>query len=72
MSVPLALVLAADQNNLHNTDRQQRRLALGRTPVEKAGGGRELQTCMTPSTYFDTLCRCLYIAVEKCTLLPLS
>ena len=45
MSEPLALVLAADQNNLHNTDRQQRRLALGRTPVEKAGGGRELQTC---------------------------
>ena len=66
MSVPLALVLAADQNNLHNTDRQQRRLALGRTPVEKAGGGRELQTCMTPSSYFDTFC--LYIGGEMHTL----
>ena len=74
MSVPLALVLAADQNNLHNTDRQQRRLALGRTPVEKAGGGRELQTCMnmTPSTYFDTFCLYIRSLVEKCTLLPLS
>ena len=41
----LALVLASDQNYLHNTDRQHCRLALGRTPVEKRGMAGELQTC---------------------------
>ena len=50
----LALVLASDQNYLHNTDRQHCRLALGRTPVEKRGMAGELQTCHV-STYFDTL-----------------
>ena len=67
----LALVLASDQNYLHNTDRQHCRLALGRTPVEKRGMAGELQTCHDAIHLFRYF---LPLLVEKCALtkLPLS